>query len=33
MHEQVVVKVSAPVDKGGAPLVEALNGFDGVTTR
>ena len=32
MHEQVVVKVNAPVDKGGVPLVEALNGFDCVIT-
>jgi len=31
-HEQVVVKVNAQVDKGIAPLVEALNGFDGVIT-
>jgi Methyltransferase TYW3 len=32
IHAQTLVKVSAQVDKGIAPLVEALNGYSGVFT-
>ena len=32
MHEQTWVKVNAPVDKGIAPLIEALSQFPGVRT-
>jgi hypothetical protein len=32
VHEQVLVKVNAPVDRGVAPLVEALNRFPGVVS-
>lgn len=32
MHEQVIVKVNAPVDRVVAPLVEALNASSGVFT-
>jgi hypothetical protein len=32
VHEEVPIKVTAWVDKGVAPLVEALNAWDGVVT-